>query len=259
MRVLFGIEDEEEIAKMRHWVRRLTYDMFREDDQVLGGLQRDWGQWCQDLIDQRRAEPPRADMIDALLNCRVEDGRLLTDPEVVGAIQISTLGGFSTTSDATANIVIRLIEDPTLEPLLREQPELIPAAVEEILRLDPPINGRPRRCTRDTEVGGKVIGKDERVVVNYTAANRDPAEWDRPEEFDLNRKRNKVMTFGAGPHRCIGSNMARMSLRIMVEELLARVTDIQFADEGHEKRVSFTTSTWRGVDELAVVFTPVQR
>jgi cytochrome P450 len=258
-RVLFGIEDEAEIEKMRHWVRRLTYDMFREDERILAGLQEDWGQWCQDLIDQRRSEPPRGDLIDALLTCRVEEeGRLLTDPEVVGAIQISTFGGFSTTADATANIVIRLIEDPALEALLREHPELIAAANEEILRLDPPVSGRPRRCTHDTEIGGRIIAKDDRVVVNYAAANRDPDEWERPEDFDLNRKRNKVMTFSAGPHRCIGSNMARMSLRIMVEELLARITDIQFADEGHEKRVSFSTSNWRAVDELKVTFKTLQ-
>jgi cytochrome P450 len=260
LEILFGIDDPVVLSQVRNWVRRLSYDMFKEDAAVLRAIQDDWSQWCQDFIDTRRADegiPREPDIVDALLTVRVEGGRLLTDAEVIGALQILLLGGFSTTADATCNIVIALIEHPWLEAQLRAQPELIPDAVEEIMRLDPPVTSRPRRSTRDVEIGGRVMHADDRVLGFYLAANRDPEEFNEPDKLDIFRARNKMMTFGAGPHRCVGSNMARMSLRIMVEELLARVGGLQFAPGQREERVSFSPSAWRAVDSLPVTFTPV--
>jgi cytochrome P450 len=257
LEILFGIEDPAVLRQVRNWVRRLSYDMFKEDVAVLVGIQDDWSRWCQEFIEERRTAPRHDDVIDALLRVRVEDGRLLTDPEVVGAMQILLLGGFSTTADATCNIVIALIEHPELEAQLRARPELIPDAIEEILRLEPPVTSRPRRCTREVEIGGRTVRPDDRVLSFYLAANRDPEEFEEPDKLDIFRARNKMMTFGAGPHRCVGSNMARLSLRVMVEELLARTTGIQFAEGQREERVSFSPSSWRAVDSLPVTFRPV--
>jgi cytochrome P450 len=257
LRVLMGVTDPEDLNQVRTWVRRLSYDMFKDTPENLARDQQAWWNWSAALVQSRRREPRRDDILDALMNVTIEGGRLLTDEEVVGAIQILITGGFSTTSDATCNIVCRLIEDPELEPLLRDQPELIPDAIEEILRIDPPVSTRPRLCTADTEIGGTTIHAGERVLCNYAAANVDPDQFRDPDHFDLQRTHNKVVTFGAGPHRCIGSNVARMSLRIMVEELLARVTDLRFADhEARERRVSFNAGAWRAVDSLPVKFTP---
>jgi cytochrome P450 len=257
LEILFGIDDPAALSQVRTWVRRLSYDMFKEDAAVLRAIQDEWSLWCQQFIDDRRARPRQDDIVDALLRVKVDEGRLLTDPEVIGALQILLLGGFSTTSDATSNIVIALIEHPWLEAQLRARPDLIPDAVEEVLRLDPPVTARPRRCTRDVKIGGRTVHAGDRVLSFYLAANRDPQEFTEPDRLDIFRARNKIMTFGAGPHRCVGSNMARMSLRIMAEELLARVTDIQFAEGRREERVSFNPSTWRAVDSLPVTFTPL--
>jgi cytochrome P450 len=254
-RYLFGVTDPDELHLLRHWVRKLSYDMHREDPKVLIEVQDQWSAWSHALVQRRRAEP-RDDIVSALLTATVEDGRWLTDEEVDGAIQILTLGGFSTTSDATSNIVIRLIEEPGLESYLREHPEMISAAIEEALRLEPPVDTRPRRCTRDVEIGGKILQRDDRLLLNYLAANVDPEEWDQPDEFRLDRPRSRVMTFGAGPHRCVGSNLARTTLRIMVEELLKRVSDIRWADDRHEQRVAFGGGAWRAVDSLPIRFTP---
>lgn len=254
LEVLFGIKDPAILEQVRIWVRKLSYDQFKEDPHILGKMQDDWTAWCRELIASRRGEPRRDDIVDALLHAKVEDGRSLTDDEVIGGMQILLLGGFSTTSDATSNIVIRLIDDPELESTLRADPGLIPDAIEEVLRLDPPVTARPRRATSDLEVGGQVIRRDDRVLCFYLAANLDPDQFEEPEAFNIRRARNKVVTFGAGPHRCIGSNMARLSLRIVVEELLAEVTNIRFAAGAREERVSFNPSTWRAVDHLPVVF-----
>lgn len=259
-REFFGVTDPDEVDQLRVWVQTLAYDMHREDPAVLTNIQDDWTAWCQELVDARRATPTD-DIVSALIHAKNEDGGdLLTKEEVVGAIQILTQGGFSTTADATGNIVIRLIEDKELEHTLRERPELIPAAIEEIMRLDPPVTARPRRATQDVEFGGELIKENDRVLCNYLAANIDPDEWDDPEEFIIDRTRNRIMTFGCGPHRCIGSNMARLSLKIMVEELLARITDIRYADpDVRESRVSYSPSSWRSVDRLPITFTALPR
>ena len=108
----------------------------------------------------------------------------------------------------------------------------------------------------DTEIGGRVIPAGERVLVNYGAANHDPREFPDPERFDVHRAASKPLTFSAGPHRCIGSNMARMSLRIVVEEFFERGTDFRFADGQGERRVSFSPGAWRACDSLPITFTP---
>jgi cytochrome P450 len=253
---LLKVTDPAELDNLRHWNRRLSYDMFREDPEVLIGVQKQFEQWAYRLVGTRKASPGD-DMVSALIQASADGKRLLTDEEVVGAIQITVSGGFSTTADATCNIVVRLIEDPGLEPVLREHPELIPSAIEEVLRLDPPVLTRPRRCTADVEIGGQLLRKDDRLLTNYLAANIDPDEWDRPDEFILGRARNRLMTFSAGPHRCIGSTMARVSLRIMLEELLARITAIGYDPAKPIVRISTSPGGWRMVDSLPVMFTPV--
>ena len=251
-----GVTNPDDLHNLYLWNRKLSYEMWTEDPAVLADVQRQWSAFSQSLIDARRAEPGD-DVVTGLVHAQFEGKPLLTDEEVIGAIQIIVSGGFSTTSEATSNIVVRLIDDPGLEAALRADPSLIPVAIEEIMRLEPPVSTRPRKCTRDTVVGGQLIRKDERLLVSYLGANVDPEQWDDPDEFRLDRKVNRSMTFSAGPHRCIGSNVARMSLRIMVEELLARVTNIQYADEQKERRVSNNAGAWRAVDSFPITFTPL--
>lgn len=251
--VLFGIERSDELEQVRDWVRRFAYK-YREAPEDAVQVQRQWDAWMAGFVSLRRSQAPRGDIIDALLEARIEGGRPLTDPELVGAVQILTLGGFSTTADATCNIVIALIERPGLEQQLREHPEKIADAIEEILRLDPPVTARPRRCTHDVEFAGQQIREGDRLLANYVAANIDPDEFENPHEFDIDRRHNRHLTFGAGPHRCIGSNFARTSLRLMVEELLARATDFAYASPDKETRISFGPSNWRTVDSLEITY-----
>lgn len=254
---LFSMADEAELTKIREWVRRLNYMKHKVAPEVSAKIQRDLDAWVYAFVATRRTEPRKDDIIDALLQGTVEGGRPLTDEEIVGAIEILISGGFSTSADATCNIVIRLIEEPGLEALLREQPELIPQAIEEIMRLDPPVNTRPRKCAFDTEIGGRVIPAGDRVLVNYGAANHDPEQFPDAETFDVFREASKPLTFSAGPHRCIGSNMARLSLRVVVEELLKQATDFRFVEGKREERVSFSPGAWRAVDSMPITFTPI--
>lgn len=257
-RELFSLSDEEELRRVERWVHTMTFGLHREPPEVLLQARTDWMRWMGDLIERRRNGPRQDDMIDGLLHGTVEGGRPVRDDEVLGAILILTLGGFGTTSDATSNLVIQIATQPGLETRLREEPGLIPAAIEETLRLEPPVTALARLCVKDTELGGQRISSGDRLMINFSAANRDPSAFDHPDEFVLDRARNRHLSFSGGPHRCIGSNFARMSLRVMLEELLARVEGIELASPEGPKRVS-EIAAWRTVESLPITFHPIKR
>lgn len=250
--VLLRVTDPRQLDNLRYWQRMLSYELHRADPAVVAGIQRDYKEWSRQLVQQRRDEPGD-DIVSALIQAELDGRPLLTETDVLGAIQLLVSGGFSTTADATGAIVVRLVEDPALEPMLRARPELIPDAIEEILRLEPPVTTRPRRATEAVEVGGVVIPKGDRVLCSYVSANIDPAEWDESDKFVIGRARNRIMTFGAGPHRCIGSNLARLELKIMVEELLRRVTELRYADELGAREMSFNTFQ-RVIDSIPITY-----
>lgn len=185
--------------------------------------------WVIDFVARRREQPPRGDLVDNIINSEVED-RPITDAEIYGMLTLLIMGGLETTAGSLGQFVIRFAQQPELAARLRAEPELIPKAVEELLRLDPPFICILRTVTRDTELGGQAIKQGEQVLIYWASANRDEAEFASPAEFDLSRKSNRQLAFGAGPHRCVGSNLARMNLRISVEELLGRLDDIQLQD-----------------------------
>lgn len=249
---LFGIPDPDEAETVRSWVERIIYGRFKEPGEVLGRLQQSWNDWTVDFMVRRRRDR-RDDVIDALLFGRV-DGRPPEEIEVVGTIQVLILGGFMTTSDASCNMAVTLVDHPGLDDRLRRDRALIDPFIEEVLRLDPPVGARVRRCTGDRTIDGQEIHSGDRVLVNLVAANRDPSEFDRPEEFDLDRIRNRHLAFGAGIHRCVGSNVARMTLRILMQELLARASDFHFPEGLREVRVGASGATWRLVDSVPLRF-----
>ena len=251
---LFGIEDGDELTRVRDLVRSLTYDLYCKDPAELGDYQKELDQWVLKVADERRSKPEIENLLDAVVHGSV-DGRPLTDEELVGTVEILILGGFSTTADATCNLVVQLIARPDLQEALRKDPALVQPFIEEVLRLEPPITARARRAAEDVDLAGARICAHDRVLVNIAAANRDPGEFDRPDDFEMDRPRNRHLSFSGGVHRCVGSTMARMTLAIMVRELLGRVRDIRFAPEQREARVSFSAGVWRAVDSLPIVFT----
>src|SRR5690606_33939154 len=105
---------------------------------------------------------------------------------------------------ALGEIVLRFCREPAIPALLRAQPDLIPQAVEELLRLHPPFVAVARTATRDVEIGGRGVEAGQRVLVSWAAANRDGGEFPDPDAFDPDRESNRHLSFGAGPHRCAG-------------------------------------------------------
>jgi len=182
--------------------------------------------WIKDFIAARREQPPRGDVVDAAINAEI-DGRPITDDEIIGTVQLLMLGGLETTAGALGLALLRFCAEPGIPALLRANPGRIPDAIQELLRLDTSFVSVARTAMSDVELGGQQIRKGDKVLIHWASANRDGAEFPDPDAFDDRRERNRHLSFGAGPHRCVGSNLARMNMRIAVEELLRRLDDIR--------------------------------
>jgi cytochrome P450 len=186
--------------------------------------------WIRYFVEQRRDRPSLGDVVDAVLCAEIGD-RPITDDEIVGLLQLLVLGGLETTAGALGLAMVRLCHQPEILTQLRGQPELIPTAIEEFLRLDPPFIAEARTATRDTEIGGHQIQKGEKVLMYWTSADRDEAEFPDPDTFIMDRPKNRHLTFGAGIHRCAGSNLARMNMRIALEEIVHRLQELRLEDD----------------------------
>lgn len=202
---------------------------------------------------------PEGDVVDAIIHATIEDGagegRPITDEEAIGAVQLLILGGLETTAGALGHAMLRLCAQPDIQRSLREHPERIPDAVAEFLRLDPSFVSVGRTAVRDAELAGHTIKSGDKVLIHWASANRDAREFPDPDSFDPARERNRHLSFGAGPHRCAGSNLARMNMRIALEELLGRLDDIRLA-EGAEIR--YHAGLTRSPLSVPIAFTPLR-
>ena len=243
---LVGIDavDQEQVLD---WMLTWVHKHFEPEFEIANKA---WVDWIDETIARRRNEPRRDDLIDALIHGKVQ-GRPLTDEEIVGVMMIMILGGVTSTSDAISNILFRLAVHPDLQRDLRADPALIPLAVEEALRIEPPVTGLSRRCTRDTVFAGEELHAGDHLFWHISSANHDPREFPKPDEFDLHRQRNRHLAFGAGHHRCIGSNFARQNLRIVLEEILGRLDDIRLIEGDPPRRM--TGTAW-GMARLPLAF-----
>jgi cytochrome P450 len=213
-------------------------------------------QWITDFVADRRRRPARGDVVDAVLAAEIE-GRPITDDEIIGVVQLLILGGLDTTAGALGQIMIRFTREPDIPALLRSRPQLMAGAVEELLRLEPPFIAIARTATCDTEVGGQAIRRGDKVLIYWASANRDEAEFACPAQFDLGRPSNRHLAFGAGPHRCAGSNLARLNVRVALEELVGRLDDVRL-QEGVEP-LPFHSALNRAPLSVPITFTPGAR
>ncbi|RAY12652.1 cytochrome P450 [Actinomadura craniellae] len=211
--------------------------------------------WIGALVERRRAEGPRGDVVDAVLGAEIE-GRPITTAEVVGTVQLLVLGGLETTAGVLGAAMLRFCAQPEIPALLRERPDLIPAAVEELLRLDGSFICIGRTTRHDTEIDGHQVKAGEPVILYWASANRDEVEFPDPDTFDLDRTSNRHIAFGAGPHRCVGSNLARMNLRVALEEIVRRLDDIKLRP-GVD--IGFHSTFNRAPHTVPITFTPVAR
>ncbi len=180
--------------------------------------------YASEMAARERANPSGS-LTSDLLAAEVQ-GRKLTDMEYTLFFLFLIVAGNETTRTATSHGLLALLEHPdSMERLVRD-PELVPSAVEEILRWQPPIHHFRRTATRDTIIGETEVAEGDKVLMWYAGANRDPSVFDDPHTFLIDRTPNQHQSFGIGEHFCLGANLARLSLRLVFTELLATIENI---------------------------------
>lgn len=185
-------------------------------------------EYISPLVELRRREPAD-DLLSALASENDAAERLETN-EILVMCSSLLLAGNETSTAAIAGTVLYLVRTPGLQTEVRGTPALIPNLVEEGLRLTAPAQGLFRTATADTEVGGIAIGKGVHLFLHYAAANRDEAQFEHPLTPRLDRPDKRHLTFGRGPHACVGAPLARAELHIALEILLSRTNSITLAD-----------------------------
>jgi cytochrome P450 len=207
------------------------------------------------LIAQRRARP-QDDLVTRLVEAEV-DGERLTQEEILGFFQLLMVAGQETTTNLLNNAVLCLIEHPAQLMRLRAAPELLPLALEEVLRFRSPIQWMMRTPKRDVEMHGQLIAAGALVLPMIGSANRDPKQFPQAGQFDISRHPNPHIAFGQGIHSCIGAALARLEARIALSNFLESVKTFELAsDEPWEPRQALHV---HGPSHLPIRFVPVTK
>ena len=181
----------------------------------------------QEMVTERRKNP-RGDAISTLIEAEVE-GEKLDDYKVVGVCFLLLVAGIDTTWSSISASLLHFATHPEDQARLRAEPELLPTAVEELLRFYSPVT-MGRKVMEPVAFGGVEMKPGDKVLLNFPGANRDPAAFEKPDEVILDRKRNRHMAFGLGIHRCAGSNLARMEMQVALRTWFDRIGPFELED-----------------------------
>ena len=201
-------------------------------------------EYFQQLIAARRAEP-RDDMLSVLATAEV-DGATLTDDDLLNFAFLLLVAGNETTRNLIALGTLALIDHPDQCRQLVEDPSLIPAAVEEMLRWTSPVTHMARTATADVEIRGQLIREGDMVVMLYGSANRDEEIFGSDaEEFKITRHPNPHIAFGCGEHSCVGAQLARLEARVFFEVLLGRYPELELVGDVDRMRATMVPGVKR--------------
>lgn len=217
---------------LHQWMRKNHAATFVADPDAMARVAEEFDGYVKTLLEHRRqgAKGCADDVTSRLLRERV-DGRLLTEDEIVSIIRNWTVGELGTLAASVGILAHYLAANPDVQTLLRGEPGLLPAAIDEILRMHGPLVMNRRRVVRPVQVRGRDLQAGERVALNWISANRDEDVFGDPDEFRLDRDPSLNLLYGAGIHVCPGAPLARLELRVIMEELLAGTRHIGMAPD----------------------------
>ena len=241
---MFGGQDEE---LNRSGMAELTQEQII---QLVAGAVKDFEAYFAGLTAEKRARPT-GDVASTIANA-VVDGAPLNDRDMMGYYIIVAAAGHDTTSASTAGAMLALARDPEQWARVRADRALLPGIVEEAIRWTSPVQHFMRTAAEDTELGGQRIAKGDWLMINYVAANHDPAQFENPRKFDAARSPNRHLAFGAGAHQCLGLHLARLEMRILFETLLDRIESVELAGEPRRAKSTFVG----GLKTLPLRFNP---
>jgi len=218
------------------WTHDSQQAAFSRDQATSEALAHLFSKHVKANLDLHRAAPNHvADATDVLLRMEV-DGKRFDDEQIVAVLRNWT-AGHGTAADALGIVVLHLAQEAGLQDRLRRDPSLIPAAVEEILRVDGPLVANRRTTTREVEIRGRTIPKGESVTLMWIAADRDPRAFADPDAVDIERETDAGMVWGQGIHLCMGAPLARLEMRVALEEFLARTKRFEIAGDAPHRAV----------------------
>ncbi|MEO3829160.1 cytochrome P450 [Actinomadura sp. B10D3] len=241
-----------ERARFREWTAVLTVPALTDEARARRReAARAFTGHLREVIAERRSRP-EDDLVSALIAARDGDAAL-TEPEMINSIGLLLIAGHETTVNLIGNGVLALLQAPDQLDLLRRRPELLPSAVEELLRFDGPLEwGSQRIALEDMEIAGTPIPKGAWVHVSLGAADRDPAVFESPDRLDVTRAPKRHVAFGHGIHFCLGAPLARLEGRIAIGGLLDRFPGLALAVPPADLRHHRTGSIVRGLVSLPV-------
>jgi cytochrome P450 len=238
-------KDSELFIKWIHGILELGI----KDDNALMTAIREMTFYFAGHIEARR-QRPTDDLISTLMNARDKNGAPLADEHVLGSLRLLLIAGIDTTWSAIGSSLWHLAKTPADRARLVAEPELIPTAVEELLRAYSPVT-MAREVMKETTVSGCPVKPGNMVLLSFPAANRDPAVFADADRVIIDRKENRHAAFGLGIHRCVGSNLARMEMQVAIEEWLKRIPDFKLDPAG---TVTWSEGTVRGPRQLPMLF-----
>jgi cytochrome P450 len=202
---------------------------------------------------QKKREEPSDDLIGTLIRAEV-DGHRLTDDEIIAFLRLLLPAGAETTYRSMCNLTVGLLTHREQLDLLRADRSLLPNAVEEGLRWEPPLTTHSRLVKHETEIEGTPIPAGAAVQICIGAANHDPSRWDDPLAFDISREPQSHVAFGWGQHVCLGMHLARTEITAAIEALLDRLPNVRLDPDAAD--VQITGFGFRGTNTLPVLFDP---
>jgi cytochrome P450 len=206
-------------------------------------------EYFHSIIEERRREP-REDLLSLLIAAE-ERGEVLSEEELIATCILLLAAGNETTTNLIGNGTLALFQNPEQHELLRKDRSLVEPAVEEMLRFTGPVQATARVALEEIDVGGQQIDEGQLALCLLAAANRDPAVFDDPEDFDIRRRENRHVAFGFGIHFCLGAPLARAEAQIAFDALLERMPDLRLESEDYEWNGNFIL---RGLKRLPIAW-----
>jgi cytochrome P450 family 142 subfamily A polypeptide 1 len=256
---LLGV-DPEDYDQLLRWSDDLMRGLGSDDEEKLAAQAQaglEYREYCLRVVADRRVRPATDDLMSVLVHAEI-DGERLDDESLFMESLLILIGGDETTRHVISGGAYQLLLHPEQFRVLREDPTGIPRAVEEMLRWVSPIQNMMRTAASDANVGDHHVQAGDRLLMIYPSGNRDEEVFDEPFRFDVRRDPNPHVAFGGrGAHYCLGASLARLELRVMFEELLRRLPDLELATSEPPplRPANFVV----GIERLPVRFSPTRK
>ena len=244
----------EDVLLLNFYKEEFFVHCFSDDpavrDRVMNESRPKFREYVLEKLEERRnSDDPPKDALTAMLFGQLAGKPQMTDDEIVRACMLLVPAGLDTVAMTLTFMAAHLAQHPEHRRQLRDNPELIPGAVEEFLRITSVVSP-PRKCARDVEVEGRQLHEGDILLVSPSAAGRDDVEFPDADQVRFDRSPNRHMAFGLGPHRCLGSSLARLEMKIALEEMVKIMPEFSLAP-GFEPKLR--TGVVLAIEELWLV------